>query len=324
MLPTDLSSLKDSHDLFPNSKKLDSTDSNIDSKAIGRWTKEEHQRFVDGLKKFGKNWKLIEDYVGTRSGSQIRSHAQKYFIKMGKDFNFDSSEPEIPSQIPKKDVPEPMRKESDGSNSTSYSIQGGALEIPATTENIRYPKPLEPLNSKPFEIGSLKRALGLEIPVSTTPLRNTSAIPVNPSRLDDLIARNSATARSRRMSVEDFPPKPYVNPLLEAFLSKIKPSEHGLQLPLLSELVDLGSKNRQRAMSNYVETPLLSANIMSSFGLNNPTPRIPNPRKFSEDNILIQNRLGQVTTQNNNNPNNNNNNNNWPDLETITKKIKKL
>jgi SHAQKYF class myb-like DNA-binding protein len=323
MLPTDLSLLKDSHDLFTTSKTSDSSDSKIDSKAIGRWTKEEHQRFVDGLKKFGKNWKLIEDYVETRTGSQIRSHAQKYFIKMGKDFNFDPIEPEIPSQIQKKEVPEPMRKESDGSNSTSYSNQGAAVEMPAT-ESIRLPKPLEPLNSKNLGLDSLKRALGVEIPVSTTPLRNSSYIPVNPTRLDDLIALNTATARSRKMSLDDYPPKPYVNPLLEAFLSKIKPSENGLQLPSLSELVDLGARNRQRAMSNYVETPLLSTNIMSSFGLQNPTPRIPNPRKFSEDNILIQNRLGQAPQNNNNPNNNNNNNNNWPDLETITKKIKKL
>ncbi len=50
--------------------------------------------------------------------------------------------------------------------------------MPAT-ENIRFPKPLEPLNSKNLGLDSLKRALGVEIPVSTTPLRNSSYIPVN-------------------------------------------------------------------------------------------------------------------------------------------------
>lgn len=34
---------------------------------------------------FGKEWKKIEALVGTRSGAQIRSHAQKYFIRKGKD-----------------------------------------------------------------------------------------------------------------------------------------------------------------------------------------------------------------------------------------------
>ncbi len=33
---------------------------------------------------YGKDWKKVEDYVGTRSGSQVRSHAQKYFIKIVK------------------------------------------------------------------------------------------------------------------------------------------------------------------------------------------------------------------------------------------------
>lgn len=47
----------------------------------GRWTKEECQRFEEGLKKFGRNWKKVEAFVGTRSGTQIRSHAQKYFLK---------------------------------------------------------------------------------------------------------------------------------------------------------------------------------------------------------------------------------------------------
>lgn len=38
---------------------------------------------IKGLELFGKNWKKISDFVGTRTGSQIRSHAQKFFMKMG-------------------------------------------------------------------------------------------------------------------------------------------------------------------------------------------------------------------------------------------------
>eukprot|EP00331_Platyophrya_macrostoma_P018419 CAMPEP_0176475156 /NCGR_PEP_ID=MMETSP0127-20121128/43447_1 /TAXON_ID=938130 /ORGANISM="Platyophrya macrostoma, Strain WH" /LENGTH=264 /DNA_ID=CAMNT_0017870715 /DNA_START=35 /DNA_END=829 /DNA_ORIENTATION=+ len=51
----------------------------------GRWTKEEHQRFVEALKIHGKNWKKVEEFVATRSGAQIRSHAQKFFIRLEKD-----------------------------------------------------------------------------------------------------------------------------------------------------------------------------------------------------------------------------------------------
>jgi len=51
----------------------------------GRWTKEEHHRFVEAIKAHGKNWKKVEESVATRSGAQIRSHAQKYFLKLEKE-----------------------------------------------------------------------------------------------------------------------------------------------------------------------------------------------------------------------------------------------
>lgn len=34
---------------------------------------------------FGRNWKKVESYIGTRTGTQIRSHAQKYFNRRMKE-----------------------------------------------------------------------------------------------------------------------------------------------------------------------------------------------------------------------------------------------
>lgn len=58
----------------------------------GRWTQEEHQRFVDGIKIYGKNWKKVEEYIKTRSGAQIRSHAQKFFNKVQKGMSVDKND----------------------------------------------------------------------------------------------------------------------------------------------------------------------------------------------------------------------------------------
>jgi len=50
----------------------------------GRWTREEHLMFIKGLDMYGKGWKKIAGLIKTRTVVQIRTHAQKYFLKLTK------------------------------------------------------------------------------------------------------------------------------------------------------------------------------------------------------------------------------------------------
>ena len=68
------------------------TNSKNNRSSAGRWTQVEHTRFTEALKMFGKNWKKVEDYVGTRTGAQVRSHAQKFFLKVQKKLNVDKGQ----------------------------------------------------------------------------------------------------------------------------------------------------------------------------------------------------------------------------------------
>jgi SHAQKYF class myb-like DNA-binding protein len=69
--------------------------------AAGRWTTEEHNLFLEGLRLHQKQWKSIADLVKTRTVVQIRTHAQKYFQKMEKSqsHNFHSSEESTSTEV---------------------------------------------------------------------------------------------------------------------------------------------------------------------------------------------------------------------------------
>ncbi|OQR96951.1 hypothetical protein ACHHYP_12953 [Achlya hypogyna] len=64
-----------------------STKSNVETHT-GRWTKKEHELFLEGLRRYGKSWKHIANLVVTRTLVQIRTHAQKYLQKQNKSKPF--------------------------------------------------------------------------------------------------------------------------------------------------------------------------------------------------------------------------------------------
>ena len=50
----------------------------------GRWSEEEHRRFLEATALYGSKWEKVKEHVQTRSARQIRSHAQKFIMRLSK------------------------------------------------------------------------------------------------------------------------------------------------------------------------------------------------------------------------------------------------
>eukprot|EP00227_Mantoniella_beaufortii_P018312 CAMPEP_0197577484 /NCGR_PEP_ID=MMETSP1326-20131121/2098_1 /TAXON_ID=1155430 /ORGANISM="Genus nov. species nov., Strain RCC2288" /LENGTH=117 /DNA_ID=CAMNT_0043140563 /DNA_START=509 /DNA_END=859 /DNA_ORIENTATION=- len=87
------------------------------TKSRESWTEQEHNMFLESITLYDRDWKKIESYVGSKSVIQIRSHAQKYFLKVQKNGTGEHVPP-----------PRPKRKSSHAypQKSTAVSVAAAA------------------------------------------------------------------------------------------------------------------------------------------------------------------------------------------------------
>ncbi|KAM7267119.1 hypothetical protein ACFE04_009285 [Oxalis oulophora] len=91
------------------------------SKSRESWTEPEHDKFLEALHLFDRDWKKIEAFVGSKTVIQIRSHAQKYFLKVQKSGTNEHLPPPRPKR--KASHPYPQKATTTGLSQGTGSFQ---------------------------------------------------------------------------------------------------------------------------------------------------------------------------------------------------------
>ncbi|WCJ26653.1 Homeodomain-like superfamily protein [Euphorbia peplus] len=99
------------------------------TKSRESWTDEEHDKFIEALQLFDRDWKKIEDFVGSKTVIQIRSHAQKYFLKVQKN----GTVAHVPPPRPKRKAAHPYPQKA--SKNVLLPL-GASLPYPSSLNNL--------------------------------------------------------------------------------------------------------------------------------------------------------------------------------------------
>ncbi|KAM0886904.1 hypothetical protein ACQ4PT_029375 [Festuca glaucescens] len=99
-----------------------------------KWTEEEHEKFLEALKLYGRSWRQIQEHIGTKTAVQIRSHAQKFFSKVVREPAAKIAI-EIPPPRPKRKPLHPYPRKSANSSNGANAVTGQPKLAPVSSSS---------------------------------------------------------------------------------------------------------------------------------------------------------------------------------------------
>ncbi|KAK4768796.1 hypothetical protein SAY86_026946 [Trapa natans] len=148
------------------------------TKSRENWSEQEHDKFLEALHLFDRDWKKIEAFVGSKTVIQIRSHAQKYFLKVQKSGTSEHVPPPRPKRKAAHPYPQKAPKTGPVVTQANHPVQSSSTSF-------------EPGHAVRFDEGS-----GLQNPASNVSLSSWSfnsnpAVNASQATKDDALAGGS-------------------------------------------------------------------------------------------------------------------------------------